>query len=419
MRLGIHVTLAVLWATCARAAAVSPLTIEQVVELAVAANPQVRSAEARWNSAEHSILPAYAPADPTFTFSNQDSPTNGFSRPSSQSYEVNQTLQFPGKGYLQGRSAERFAEIARLAYEAIRRDVRAEAKTAFYQLLLDQALHGVVAENLATLKRVLEVTQVGYSTGQVTQLDFISAEFDLASAEQQERQLEVTRAIDRANLNRLLDRRPDEPLEIQGSLDVAPLATRLDAAIDAASRARQEILEAALHAENAEAALTLARLEYAPDFTLGYTFNNYDFSSAAPDNRNLQTHGVSVGITLPVFFWVKQREDVERARFDLAAAHSDVGTIRTETAAQVSTLYWQAEFAYRAALLYRDSLVPLARQGLEVALVAYQGGKVDFVALASALRQRNDARVAYLQAANQFLAQKIALEQAIGEPMLQ
>jgi len=50
-----------------------------------------------------------------------------------------------------------------------------------------------------------------------------------------------------------------------------------------------------------------------------------------------------------------------------------------------------------------------------VALVAYQSGKVDFVTLLTTLRQRNDARVAYLQASNQFLAQRIALEQAIGE----
>ena len=123
-----------------------------------------------------------------------------------------------------------------------------------------------------------------------------------------------------------------------------------------------------------------------------------------------------VGLNLPVFFWVKQREDVERASADLAAAEADVRIIRAETATQVSTLFWQAELSYRTALLYRDTLVPLARQGFEVALVAYQGGKVDFVALNNALRQRNEARVAYLESANQFLAQRIALEQATGQP---
>ena len=60
---------------------------------------------------------------------------------------------------------------------------------------------------------------------------------------------------------------------------------------------------------------------------------------------------------------------------------------------------------------------PLAGQGVNVALVAYQGGKIDFVALSSALQQRNTARVTYLQQTNQFLAQRSALEQAIGRPL--
>src|SRR5262249_39083532 len=86
-----------------------PLTVDQIVDLATAANPRVRSAQARWNSADHAILPAFAPADPTFTFFNLDSPTNGFGRPASESFQLNQALGFPGKGYLQGRSAERSA----------------------------------------------------------------------------------------------------------------------------------------------------------------------------------------------------------------------------------------------------------------------------------------------------------------------
>jgi len=415
MRIGKEVVLAVLF-TAGVCEGGPPLTLDQVVDLAIAANPRVRSAQARWTSADHAVLPAYAPADPTFSFFNADSPTNGFGRPASESFQLSQPLGFPGKGYLQGRSAERTATVARLAYEAIRRDVRAEAETAFYQLLLDQTLGDVVFDDLATLKRVLEVTQVGYSTGRVTQLDFISTEFELASTEQQRRQLEVARAVDRAHLDLLLDRSPDEPLEIQGTLDVAPMNARVEGLIEAAGRSRQEILQAALTLQNSEDALTLAKLEYAPDFTLGYVFNHYEYPSAAPNNHDLHTYGMFVGLNLPVFFWVKQREDVERASADLVAARADVGTLRADTATQVSTLFWQAELSYRTALLYRDTLVPLARQGFEVALVAYQGGKVDFVALNNALRQRNEARVSYLESANQFLAQRIALEQATGQP---
>jgi outer membrane protein TolC len=196
---------------------------------------------------------------------------------------------------------------------------------------------------------------------------------------------------------------------------VTPLNACIEELIEAAGRSRQEILQAALTLENSEAAVTLARLEYAPDFTIGYIFNHYEYPSAAPDNHNLHAYGVSAGLNLPLFFWVKQREDLERARADLAAARADMGEIRAETATQVSTLFWEAELSYRTAILYSDTLVPLAREGFEVALVANQGGKVDFVALNGALRQRNEACVAYLQFADQFLAQRIALEQATGQ----
>jgi len=418
MRLRRKLTFAfVLAASVCEGAPPAPLTVEQVVELALRSNSQVRSAEARWYSAEHQILPNFVPADPTITYSNVGSPTNGITHPSDLSVSLSQALQFPGKGLLQGQSAKRAAQIARLGYQAARRDVRAQAETAFYQLLLDQALFDVGKENVATLKQVLQVTQVGYSTGRVTQLDFISTEFNLTAAEQQQMQLAASIATDRASLNQVLQRSPEEPLEIDGKLELAPIGPRIEELVDAASRARQEILETALTAENGETALTLAKLEYAPDFTFGFTSDRFQLASASPDNVHLQTYSVSMGLNLPVFFWFHQKEDVERARLDLEAARSDLSSIRLQTATQVTNVYRLVDLAYRTALLYRDSLVPLAGQGVNVALVAYQGGKIDFVALSSALQQRNTARVTYLQQTNQFLAQRSALEQAIGRPL--
>jgi len=98
---------------------------------------------------------------------------------------------------------------------------------------------------------------------------------------------------------------------------------------------------------------------------------------------------------------------------------SDQALIKIQTAAAVATLFRSAQFAYSTAILYRDSLVPLARQDLRVALTAYQSGKIDFITLSSVLRRNFDARVSYLQAANQFLAGEVSLEQAIGAPLHQ
>ena len=398
-------------------AAETSLDAAQLVEVAVEVNPQVKSARARWEAAVHSIKQNYAPADPIFSYQNIDSATNGFSQASLHSIQVSQALQFPGKALLQADQAKQAAQIARLAYEAMIRDLRAQTESANYQTLLDGALGEVQGSTVSDLQQVLNVTQVAYSANQVTQTDFISAEYDLAAARQQQEQLRTAVANDVTTIDQLLYRRPDEPLNLDRKFELKPLAVPLDHLIDRAIGLRQEIVEAALTQSNSETALRLARLEYAPDYTLGFVFDNYLLASAAPSPNRLQDYGFTIAINLPVFFWLKQNEDVKRASDNLEAARNDLNSIRNQTAAIVTTLYRNAQLAYQTAMLYRDSLIPLAQQNFQVALVAYQSDKIDFVTLASAIQRNFASRVAYLQAANQFLAAQVSLEQAIGGPL--
>ncbi len=410
-------TIAGLAMPATQASADTPLTLAQIVDAALEANPQVRAARARWSAAIHSIKQNYAPNDPIFNYFNTDSPTNGFDHAATHTINVTDSFQFPGKALYQADIARRNADVARLTYEAALRDIRAQVETAFYQDQLDTALGVVADETLVNLKRVLEVTQVAYSANQVTQTDFISAELDL-SAEQLERdRLKVAVANDLTTINQLLNRIPDAPLQLDQTLKLEPLNIRLDTLVERAFKLRQEILESALAQKNSEDSVTLARMEYLPDYSVGYTFDNYMIPSAGPTVNSLQDHGWNIGFNLPVFFWIKQREDVTRAGFDLDAARNDLASIRSQTAASVTALYRSAQYSYRTAATYRDTLTPLARQNFEVALTAYTSGKIDFVTLSTTLRSYYGARISYLTAANQYLAGRVALEQAIGEPL--
>ncbi len=395
------------------------LTVEQVVELALEANPQVRAARARWLSARHSIEQNYVPADPQFLFTNGDSPKNPLWGNSWQGFYFTETFQFPGKARLQGEIARGSANVARLAYQAAARDVRAQAEVAYDQTVLDHALRKLNDENLTALQEVLQVVKVAYSASQAAQADFIAAEFNLAVAQQQADMLKVAEANDRTTLNQVLNRQPDAPLPLQQRLELKPLAAREEDLATRATYKRQELLEAALAERNSERALSLARLEYAPDYLLGYGYDRWILPSAAPAPTFLGTHNLFVGINLPVFFWIRQKEDVKRAGYDLTAAREDLNSVRTQTVAMVAQLYRQTQLAYRTALLYRDSLTPLAQQGLKVSLIAYQSGKIDFLTLTNAVQQSNNAKVSYVQAANQFLAGEVALEQAVGEALAQ
>jgi outer membrane protein TolC len=394
-------------------AAEAPLTAEQAVKLALEGNPLVRAAQAQYAAALHSIDQAYTPQDPEITWTEGSSPS-GLNHPAVQTFSISESFQFPGKSWLQGDQAHRAAEIARLSYEAAVRDAGAQAQTAYYQALLDAALAETAAENASTLDRVLKVAQVAYAANQVSQSDLISAEFDLSQATQTYYASRVAQANDEAALNQALGRDPREPVSLAGALGLEPMSSSMDVLVDAGLQARQELLEAALSEKNASTALKLARFEFLPDFNVGYSQNRYLVGSAAPVASVTKDNTVSIGFNLPVFFWFKQRQDAQSAEALLDAARADRRSAELQTETGIVTLFRTTRLAYDTALLYRDSLIPLARQDFQVALIAYQSGKVDFTTLSGTLQRIYNARIGYLTAANQFLAGRVALQQAIG-----
>lgn len=422
MKIGAAMTLALAIAAfdpASLCAADAPLTVSQLVEIAIEANPQVRSARYRSDAAAHSIKQTVAPNDPTFTYTNSDSVKSPVGRAALREFNVSESFQFPGKALHQRDQAVRTAEIARLMLAAAIRDVRAATETAYFQLVLDSALGSIVGENVGNLDQVVRVAETAYSGSKVAQTDVISAEFDLAAARQLQRQYMIAQANDETTLNLLLNRPVGSPLSVDRTLRIEALNARIDALIDRAYAMRQEILAAALAERNMNTALYLAKMEYLPDFTVAVQYDDYLVPSFAPRLSQKRDWSAVVGFNLPIFFWLKQDEDVARAKANLQTARSDLALIRMQTAAAVATLFRSAQFAYESTILYRDSLIPLAQQNFRVALTAYQSGKIDFVTL-SLVQQRNyAARVSYLQAANQFLAGQVSLEQAIGAPLHQ
>jgi cobalt-zinc-cadmium efflux system outer membrane protein len=404
-------------------AADAPLTVSQLVEIAIEANPQVRSARYRWDAAVHSIKQTVAPNDPIFTYNNSDSVKSPVGRAALREFNFSESFQFPGKALHQRDQAVRNAEIAHLMLMATIRDVRAATEIAYFQLVLDAALGSVIAENVGNLDQVVRVAETAYSGSKVAQTDVISSEFDLATARQLQRQYETAVLNDQTTLNLLLNRPVGSPLSVDRTLKIEALNARLDGLIDRAYAARQEILAAALAERNSNTAVFLAKMEYLPDFTVAVQYDDYAVPSFAPSSAGggfqKRDWSAIVGFNLPIFFWLKQDEDVARAKANLQTARSDLSLIRMQTAAAVATLFRSAQFAYESTILYRDSLIPLAQQNFRVALTAYQSGKIDFVTLSLVLQRNYAARVSYLQAANQFLAGEISLEQAIGAPLNQ
>ena len=407
-------TSCLIWTATAWGAREQPWTVQRLVEAAIEVNPQVRATREQWEAAQHQILQNYAPADPTFTYGNLDS-SKDFNA-AVHAHSFSESFQFPGKALFQADEAKATAEIARLTYEAAVRDVRANVETTYYQVLLDEALIGVNEENISNLKQVVGVVQIQYTASQATQADLIGAQLALSQAQLQQRQYQTNRANDRVALNQLLYRKPGSPLDLEQRIQLQRLDLPLDKAIDTATHARQEILEAALAEKNSATGVKLAEMEYLPDYTVGYEYDYILQPGAQPLPNVTQGNTFSLGLNIPIFFWIHQREDVRSAQHSLEAARYSMNSVLSQTEATVTQVYESAQFAYESAQQYKGALIPLADKEFRVALIAYQTRKVDFLTLSAALQSAYAARITYLQNANQFLAGEVALEQVMGVP---
>src|SRR5260370_30139614 len=121
-------------------AADAPLSEAQLVEIAVEANPAVKSARYRWDAAVHSIKQTVAPNDPIFTYTNSDSVKSPVGRAALREFNFTETFQFPGKALHQRDQAEHSAEIAHLMLVATVREVPAATDIGYFTFLLDHAL---------------------------------------------------------------------------------------------------------------------------------------------------------------------------------------------------------------------------------------------------------------------------------------
>ncbi len=193
-------------------------------------NPQVKSARTQWNSAVHQIKQNYVPADPTFGFNNIDS-WRGISVLSLHEIAVSQALQFPGKALYQGDMAKRAAYIAlRNQLRATLRDTRAAAETGYYQALLDAALADVTAMQVVDLGRVLKVDpgQLRNQSGRSDRRDQRPSSTIPPPRQTLAQNRWLACCNDLRQLNQLLFRRPDSPLQLAHKVELKPLTASAD-----------------------------------------------------------------------------------------------------------------------------------------------------------------------------------------------
>ena len=117
---------------------------------------------------------------------------------------------------------------------------------------------------------------------------------------------------------------------------------------------------------------------------------------------------------VPLYFWTKQRPELESARLNLASARSSRDGASAALQFQVREAHTQATTAEKLIQLYSSAIIPQANLALNSALANYQVGKIDFLQLTDSATSLLEYEIKYYESVVTYQKALAQLEPLTG-----
>ena len=395
------------------------LALDKAINEALSTNPNLAAIEARATALAEISNQVGALPDPSLSINIVNVPLDSFSFTQEGMTQfqvgVTQALPYPGKLALRSQAASQEAKAVELDLKEKQLQLVRDVKTVWWNLFyLDRALE-VIARNQILLKQFVNAAETRYKVGQGLQQDILLAQLELSKLNDSAIRVQKLRENEVVRLNVLMDHPSTNSIQLPGSVNEELLTLMNAETLQKQAGAEHPSLTAQSERMGAaRSRVDLAKKDYAPDFKVGAVYglrngNNPDGSSRADFGS------IMFSMNLPLYAGSKQERAIDQRNAEWIQQKYRLHDQRNQVSLQVQ----QAIIDYRRtgeqAQLFKQEIIPQARQTVEAMLAGYQVGKVDFLSLIRSQTTLYNYETQYwkaLSSANQALARLIA---AVGE----
>jgi outer membrane protein TolC len=394
--------------------AVTPLSLEQAEQIALRTNPEIRVAERKVAITEAHVPGAGALEDPSLMYRAWQVP---LAQPwnynaAMNMFMIGQSFLGPGKQPLRSQVATDAVSVTKAELEAKKREIAAQIRKAFYDLLRSSDELRVHDEQVAIARQAFEAARIKYSVGRVPQHDVLKAQVALTKLIEHLIMLEQDADLSRATLNTLLGRNPDSPLEVVGQYAATTQIPAVREIQQLALQRRPELLASTAALKQAEDEAALARKQYTPDFSA-----NVGYMLTPTGSRFRNNYMIEGSVTLP---WLNRRKhdsEINEAQAAVAERQADLEAMRLVVFRQIQQAVIRANSAQRLVDLYQNSLRPQSEATLRSTVIAYENDRTDILNLLESQNTTLDVDYAYFRALAEFEQRMAELELAVGAPI--
>ncbi len=280
-------------------------------------------------------------------------------------------------------------------------------------LYTEQAIQ-ITDENFNLLKRLEKVAYVKYKTAQAGYSDVVKVQTRISKVEDDLVTWQKYKDTVVAKLNSFISLPPQFPLGAPSGVKLGDTKLTLAELIDLGLKSQQELRIIKLSIDKTNLAIELAEKKFYPDFTLGYSYFEEGQGNLVGAGREREPFSLKP-VTKTNFWFGKNDAYIREARLVYQSLIDELESQQDKFQFEVKEIFFQLDTAKRDVLLYKDSLLVLAKNNLEVAQTDYQSGKADFLDVLDAQRIWLDYNLLYhkyIREQNRGLAE---LEKTIGQ----
>jgi cobalt-zinc-cadmium efflux system outer membrane protein len=392
------------------------LNLDDLLKEAIENNPQLRAARNQAQASWKKVDQATAWEAPQIGVEFFNTPTSSFPNPwksgTETDYFIQQMFPFPGKLSAAGSSAENNARMNDESYSTIEKKIISDVKSAYYELHLAQEKIQINAENQNLMRQFVDIATKQYEVGTGQHHEVLRAQVELSTLVNYGITLQKEKKAAEAMLNTLLSRPTDAPLGYIPEPDVSLLPLSFERLRELALDSRPEIHAMDYAVEMNRDEVRLSKREYYPDFMVRVMYKNMA-------NTKNDFWSAMAGISVPLAFWSQGRytSRVEENEINVRKAEEEVTNMKNMMLFEVQDALVKVQTNQNLILLYKNTVIPQARQTLESTIIAYQTGRSMFLWLIDTYRTLFNAELAYHQAVMDFMKSQAELERAVGLTM--
>ncbi|NOQ63353.1 MAG: transporter [Methyloprofundus sp.] len=391
------------------------LSLPTALNIAVQDNPNLAQMQARYQAMLAIPLQMGSLPDPIISFNALNIPVDSFDLAQENMTQmqggISQAIPFFGKLALSAQTANYQAEAAKYDVDELRLQLLSHVKQNWWMLFYLQRSLNIIHLNKILLRQFVNIARTKYEVGEGLQQDVLLAQLELSKLLDKKIRIAASRKKSQAQLNTLLSRPANQLIDLpeQASETLAILKSETILYAEAEhTRALLSSRRESIHA--AQSRLKLAKKDLLPDFNVGLFYGGRFDTLSGQERADLMSFKVSMSV--PIFAASKQQKAIDQYNSELIQQRYLLKDQWNQTRAAISSTYSDYQQHQQQSILFKQGIIPQARQTVASMLAGYQVNKVDFLNLVRSQITLYNYEIQYWQAlslANQAAAQLMAI----------